>query len=151
ERERRTPLPPAWYWHGNEPDLHAPFIFSALGAPHESARWSRWVARTMYGDGPRGLAGNDDGGTLSAWLVLPSLGFFPIAGRDDYLLGSPLVTRAQLSIGGGTFTIDAPEASDRAPYIREARLGGEALTEPRLLHSAIAAGGRLELDMRATP
>ena len=151
ERERRTLLPPKWYWHGNEPDLHAAFIFSALGEPEESARWSRWVARTMYGDGPRGLAGNDDGGTLSAWLVFASLGFFPIAGRDDYLLGSPLLTRAELAIGGGTFTIEAPEASDRAPYIREARLDGEALSEPRFLHSSIVPGGRLELDMRAAP
>ena len=75
----------------------------------------------------------------------------PIAGRDDYLLGSPLVTRAQLAIGGGTFTIEAPEASDRAPYIREARLDGEALSEPRFLHSSIVPGGRLELDMRAAP
>lgn len=150
-RERRTALPPDGYWHGNEPDLHAAFIFSALGAPAESARWSRWVARTMYGDGPTGLAGNDDGGTLSAWLVFASLGFFPIAGRDDYLLGSPLVTRAELAIGGGVFTIEAPESSDRAPYVGEARLDGAALDAPRLPHSAIVAGGRLELDMRAAP
>lgn len=150
-RERRTVLPPEWYWHGNEPDLHAAFIFAALGEPAESARWSRWVARTMYGDGPTGLPGNDDGGTLSAWLVFASLGFFPIAGQSDYLLGSPIVTRAQLKIGGGTFTIEAPESSDRALYIGEARLDGVRLVAPRFAHSAIAPGRLLELDMRSAP
>lgn len=150
-RERRTLPPPAWYWHGNEPDLHAAFIFSALGAPAESARWSRWVARTMYGDGPTGLPGNDDGGTLSAWLVFASLGFFPIAGHSDYLLGSPLVTRAELAIDGGTFTIEAPESSDRSPYIGEARLDGVRLERPRFSHAALVAGRLLELEMRATP
>lgn len=149
-RERRTALPPLWYWHGNEPDLHAPFIFSELGVPSESARVSRWVARTMYGDGPTGLAGNDDGGTLSAWLVFATLGVFPIAGRDDYLLGSPLVTRAELSIGDGTFVIDAPESSDRAIYVGEARLDG-AVMRDRVPHSGFVAGGRLELDMRVDP
>src|SRR5690606_39053934 len=111
----------------------------------------RWIARTMYGDGPKGLAGNDDGGTLSAWLVFASLGFFPIAGRDDYLLGSPLVTRAELTIDESTFVIEAPESSDRAPYVAEARLDGASLEEPRFSHASIARGGRLELEMRATP
>lgn len=150
-RERRMALPPVWYWHGNEPDLHAPFIFAELGEPAETARVSRWVARTMYGDGPTGLAGNDDGGTLSAWLVFASLGIFPITGRDDYLLGSPLVTRAELSIDGGTFVIDAPESSDRAIYVREARSNGTVLTEPRVPHADLVAGGRLELDMHHEP
>lgn len=150
-RERRTLLPPAWYWHGNEPDLHAPFIFAALGEPAETARASRWVARTFYGDGPTGLPGNDDGGTLSAWLIFASIGLFPIAGHDDYVIGSPLVTRAELSIGGGTFVIDAPESSDRAIYVREARIDGEVLSAPRLPHSAIVPGGRLELDMHHEP
>lgn len=150
-RERRMALPPVWYWHGNEPDLHAPFIFAELGEPAEAARESRWVARTMYGDGPTGLAGNDDGGTLSAWLVFASLGVFPITGRDDYLIGSPLVTRAELSIGGGTFVIDAPESSDRAIYVREARSNGVALSEARVPHADFVAGGRLELDMHHEP
>ncbi|MCZ7680244.1 MAG: GH92 family glycosyl hydrolase [Sandaracinaceae bacterium] len=150
-RERRMALPPVWYWHGNEPDLHAPFIFAELGEPAETARVSRWVARTMYGDGPTGLAGNDDGGTLSAWLVFASLGIFPITGRDDYLIGSPLVTRAELSIDGGTFVIDAPESSERAIYVREARSNGTVLSEPRVRHADLVAGGRLELDMHHEP
>lgn len=151
QRERRNALPPQYYWHGNEPDIHAAFIFSALGEPAESARISRWIARTMYGDGPRGLPGNDDGGTMSAWLVFASLGLFPIAGEDDYLLGSPIVTHAELAIGDGVFVVDAPESSDRAPYVGEARVDGAVLSDPRVAHSAIRAGSRLELDMRAQP
>jgi putative alpha-1,2-mannosidase len=150
-RERRTALPPVYYWHGNEPDLHAPFLFAALGAPADTARTSRWVARTMYGDGPRGLPGNDDGGTMSAWLVFASLGLFPIAGADEYVLGSPLVTHAELTLGDGTFVIDAPEGSDRAPYVAAARLDGAALEGSRVRHGDLRPGGRLELDMREQP
>ncbi len=147
-RERRTPLPPVYYWHGNEPDLHASFIFTALGSPADSAETSRWIAHTMYGDGPTGLPGNDDGGTMSAWLVFASLGIFPIAGMDDYLLGSPLVTHAELAIGDGTFTIDAPDASERAPYIGAASLDGTALTDWRVPHAGIQAGSTLTLTMQ---
>ncbi|MCB9592452.1 MAG: glycoside hydrolase family 92 protein [Sandaracinaceae bacterium] len=144
---RITALPGFWYWHGNEPDLHAAFIFSALGDGARSARWSRWAAQTLYGDGPTGLPGNDDGGTLSAWLVFASMGIFTIAGEQDYLLGSPLLTRVEFTVGDGTFVIDAPDASDAAPRVREARLDGVALDAPSLPHSAIRAGSTLSLDM----
>ena len=144
---RITALPGFWYWHGNEPDIHASFIFSALGDVERSSRWSRWVARTLYRDGPTGLPGNDDGGTLSAWLVFASMGLFTIAGEDTYLLGSPLMTRVEFDVDGGTFVIEAPEASDQAPIVREASLDGAVLDEPRFPHAAVRAGSVLTLTM----
>jgi predicted alpha-1,2-mannosidase len=146
-RERRTAVAPEWYWHGNEPDLHAAFVFTALGDFESGARWSRWVARTMYGDGPRGLPGNDDGGTLSAWLVFASMGLYAFPGEDHYLIGSPLFTRSELAIGDGTFVIEAPDASDRAPVVEAARLGADALDDHRVPHDALAPGATLALDM----
>ncbi len=150
-RERRSGLPPLWYWHGNEPDIHAAFAFAIVGEGAQSARTSRWIARTLYGDGARGLPGNDDGGTLSAWLVFASLGLFPIAGADHYWIGSPIVTRAEITIGGGTFVVDAPDASEIAPYVADAHLDGTPITEGSVLHAALRAGGLLFLDMRAAP
>jgi len=144
---RITAIPGFWYWHGNEPDIHAAFIFSAMGDVERSSRWSRWVSRTLYGDGPTGLPGNDDGGTLSAWLVFASMGLFTITGEEDYLLGSPLLTRVEFDVGDGVFTIEAPDASDQAPIVREARLDGEVLEQPSFPHSRVVPGGVLSLDM----
>ncbi len=146
-RERRTALPPTWYWHGNEPDLHASFVFTALGAADEGGRWSRWVARSWYGDGPTGLPGNDDAGTLSAWLVLATIGIFPITGQGHYLIGSPLSTRSELTIGGGTFVIEAPDASDARPAPTEASLDGASLPDFRLPHAGVVGGATLTLSM----
>jgi len=146
-RERRTALPPVWYWHGNEPDLHAAYVFTALGAPDEGGRWSRWVARSWYGDGPTGLPGNDDAGTLSAWLVLATIGIFPITGEDHYLVGSPLSTRTEITLPDGTFVIEAPDASDAAPAPTEARLGDVVLSDFRLPHASIVDGATLHLSM----
>ncbi|MGE0788265.1 MAG: GH92 family glycosyl hydrolase [Sandaracinaceae bacterium] len=147
-RERRGALPPAWYWHGNEPDLHAPFLFNAMGSPERAATWSRWVAQTMYGDGPDGLPGNDDAGTMSAWLLFATMGIYPIAGQDHYLLGSPLATHVELDVEGGTFVIDAPDASDAMPIVANATVGGDALPALQLAHSRIVAGATLSLEMR---
>ncbi len=144
-------MPQQYYWHGNEPDLHAAFIFSALGEPAESARWSRWISRERYDDDPAGLAGNDDAGTLSAWYVLAAAGLFPIAGTDTYLVGSPRFTRMTLHLAAGDLTIDAPATSEEAIYIEAATLDATPITEPRLTHAQLAAGGLLQFDMSKQP
>src|SRR5665647_1548744 len=74
--ESAANFPRPYYWHGNEPDLNAPFIFAQLGRSDLTQRWSRWVMDTHYTDGPEGVAGNDDGGTLGSWYVLAALGLY---------------------------------------------------------------------------
>lgn len=151
EIETPTPAPRNYYWHGNEPDIHASYIFSALDQPSGTARWARWIYDTQYGDGPAGLPGNDDAGTLSAWLVFTALGVFPIAGTDVYLIGSPVFTRAVLHLEGGDLEITAPDASGDHIYVTGARLDGTELTRARVHHAELAGGGHLEFDMATAP
>lgn len=150
EMERRGVTPPRWYWHGNEPDIHAPFLFAALGEHHDTSRWAAWVRRVSYGDTPTGLPGNDDGGTMSAWYLFASLGFFPLAGDDDYVLSTPLWTRAVVHLPGGDLVIEAPEASEAAVHAREVRWNGELIDPVRIEHRTIAGGGTLRFEMSAT-
>ncbi|MDQ3035501.1 MAG: GH92 family glycosyl hydrolase [Myxococcota bacterium] len=151
ELERRTFAPPAWYWHGNEPDLHAPFVFAALGDHDGTARWASWARRTFYDDAPTGLPGNDDGGTMSAWYLFASLGLYPLAGDDDYVLGTPLWTRAVLHLEGGDLVIEAPDASAGAVYAREIAWDGTPIAPLRIEHATIAAGGTLRFEMTGAP
>jgi predicted alpha-1,2-mannosidase len=63
----------------NEPDMTWSYLFDEV--PHESWRTQKQVRAIMnqdYGNGPDGLPGNDDGGTLSAWYVWSALGFYPV-------------------------------------------------------------------------
>ncbi len=107
---------------------------------------------TRYGIGPDGLAGNDDCGTLSAWYVFSSTGFYPIAGQDYYLIGSPIFERAVFNLGGGkTFEVTAKDVSTDNLYIQSARLNGRKLESPRFSHSEISDGGTLELTMGPEP
>jgi len=145
-----TFLPGQYYWQGNEPDIHTPWMYAALGDGARTARWTHWVARNFFASGPTGLPGNDDGGTMSAWFVFASMGVFPIAGTTDYLLGSPMFTRVEVRVGGSVFVIDAPEESEAALYVQHAELNGAPLTEPRLDHARLVANGTLRLTMAAT-
>ncbi|MCB9614125.1 MAG: glycoside hydrolase family 92 protein [Sandaracinus sp.] len=147
-RDTSVLFPNRWYWHGNEPDIHAPFAFAAVGAPEGTWRWSRWVARTYYDATPNGLPGNDDAGTLSAWYVFAALGVYPITAMDRYVVAAPLVTHADVDLpGGGTLVIDAPESSDRAWRVDAVRWNDAPYPSTWIDHASLAEGGTLTFDM----
>ena len=143
---RRTILPDPYYWHGNEPDIHAPFIPSHFGDVAASSRYVEWVRATRYGDGPDGIPGNDDAGTLSAWYTFAALGVFPVAGTDEWLLAAPSVTEAELTLAGGaTLRVSSPSAGTGVANPR-LQWNGTALTHPRLTQAQVAAGGTLTME-----
>ncbi len=145
---RRTPLFDSYYWHGNEPDIHAPWMASAFDDFAASSRYVDWVRRTRYTDGPDGIPGNDDGGTMSAWYAFAALGMFPIAGTEDWLLAAPSVTSAEVTLAGGaTLRITAPAAGTGATRARALRWGTETLAHPRMTQAQVAQGGTMTFDL----
>ncbi len=145
---RRTPLPDPYYWHGNEPDIHAPFIPAYFGDGDTASRYVDWVRRTRYGDGPDGIPGNDDAGTLSAWYTFAALGVFPLAGTEVWLLAAPSVTAGEVDLpGGATLRVEAPSAGTGSLRIRSVTWNGTPLERPRMTHGQIAQGGTLRFDL----
>ena len=143
-----APLP--YYWHGNEPDIHAAYLFAAAGRPHLTQKWVRWIMDTFYDLGPKGLAGNDDAGTLSAWYVFSSLGFYPWAGSDRYYVGTPSFRHAALRLPGGSFVVKA-SGLDKGYYVQSVTLNGEPLDVPWFTHADIVNGGTLSFVLGAEP
>ncbi|MBS2024790.1 MAG: GH92 family glycosyl hydrolase [Deltaproteobacteria bacterium] len=144
-------LPRPYFWAGNEPDLHTPFLFAQLGRPDLTQQWSRWAADSFFSEKPDGVPGNDDGGAMGAFYVFTALGLYPLPGSDVWIVGTPRFPRAHLAIGTGTFTIDAPAASAQNVYIQSATLNGKPLTAPTFKHAEVKAGGTLHLEMGPKP
>lgn len=141
-----------YYWHGNEPDIHAAYLFARVGRPDLTQEWVRWIEDSLYSDRPDGLAGNDDGGTLGAWYVFSALGLYPIAGADFYVLGAPRFPRAEVTLpSGATLVVEAEGAAPDAIYVQEASFDGAALDRAELAHDVLAAGGTLRFVLGPTP
>jgi len=136
-----------YYWAGNEPDIHAPYLFARFGRPSLTARWTRWAMHETFTAGADGIPGNDDGGTMSAWWIFSALGLYPIAGTDQYVLGSPLFPHAEVQVAGGTLTIDATNASPDAVYVQSVTLDGTPLTSLLVSHAQLHAGAHLVFAM----
>jgi predicted alpha-1,2-mannosidase len=149
-REHDDVLPDDYYWHGNEPVMHYAFLGSLAGDPDITADAARWVMMNRYFAAPYGLDGNDDAGTLSAWYLLASTGFFPVAGTTTYAVSSPLFERTEIDRAGqAPLVIDAPATSDDARYVREVRVGGEVLAAPQVEHAALMEAGGATFMMSA--
>lgn len=132
-------MPQPWYWHGNEPDLLAPWLFALAGRPDLTRKWVAWVATTWYGTEPDGLAGNDDGGALSAWYVWASIGLYPLAGTDRFVLGDPFFDHIRIPMGDGSFTIARLGTGPVARVL----LDGAPWTHPDIRQRNLHAGGSL--------
>lgn len=132
--------PAAYYWHGNEPDIHAAFLFGQWGDLDATARWQRWVEDERYFAAPDGLAGNDDAGTLSAWYLFSTLGLYPLAGSDLLWLGAPRFDRAVVPMAGGSLTI---RREGTGSHLAEVWLDGVRLLRPWLHGGDLRAGSEL--------
>ncbi|MBS2032581.1 MAG: GH92 family glycosyl hydrolase [Deltaproteobacteria bacterium] len=144
-------MPRNHFWAGNEPDIHTPYLFALLGRPDLTQQWVAWVRSAFYNSTSSGLPGNDDGGTLSAWFVWSAMGFYPLAGSDSYIVGTPLFPKLVIQLPGGTFTVEANNVSATNIYVQSATLNGEPLLSPVFRHHDIQVGGVLHLEMGPTP
>jgi predicted alpha-1,2-mannosidase len=143
--------PGSYYWHGNEPDIFAPYLFNNAGRPDLTQKWVRWIIDHKYGIGYDGLDGNDDSGTLSAWYIFSALGFYPVAGTDIYQLGAPLFKNAYITIREKQLKIIADNYSPTHIYVQKIWLNDTLLDRTWLAHAEIAGGGLLRFEMGDQP
>ncbi len=141
------------YAHGNEPSHHMAYLYNYVGKPWKTQQMIHRICREMYGNRPDGLAGNEDCGQMSAWLVLSAAGFYPVTpGTDQYAIGTPLFPVMEITTGRGSiFRVVAKDISESHFYIAGATLNGQPLTRSFLRHDEIANGGVLELVMSDKP
>jgi predicted alpha-1,2-mannosidase len=141
------------YAQGNEPSFHIPYLYDFSGQPWKTQRRVREIMDLLYGDGPQGIPGDDDGGATSSWYVLSALGFYPeCPGSPVYEIGSPIFSKSTITLGNGKiFTTIADHVSAQNKYIQSARLNGRSLGRAWFQHGEISSGGALVLEMGDKP
>ncbi|MFD8999582.1 GH92 family glycosyl hydrolase [Streptomyces sp. NPDC059582] len=140
----------------NEPDLIAPYTYLSTGQPWKTTDVVH-AALTLFTDAPTGMTGNDDLGTMSAWMVLSSIGVFPVQpGYDTWGLSTPVFERVDLTLDRryyprGALTVTAPGTSDGSHYIRSARVDGAPYARTYLTTNALRDLRSLAFTVGAEP
>lgn len=87
----------------------------------------------LFGNGPQGLLGDEDTGSMSALLVTHALGLHPLPGTDRLEFGSPLFNKVTITVPAfgdnseQVLIIDAPENNRDNIYVESITLNGHAL------------------------
>ncbi|MFC4131864.1 GH92 family glycosyl hydrolase [Hamadaea flava] len=145
------------YNPNNEPDLLAPYTYLWTGQPYKTSTVVR-AAYTLFTNGPNGVTGNDDLGTMSAWYVFSSLGLYPLMnGANFYGVTTPQFPYAKVTVGGygtqqgGIITVNAPGVTDANRYISTATLNGTGFTKTWVSQSDIAKGATIDYTLAVSP
>ena len=84
----------------NEPDIAYPFLFNYV--KEEEWRSQKMVAELVkkhFKNTPDGIPGNDDTGTMSAWLVYSMMGIYPISpGEPKYAITKPMFDKITIQL-----------------------------------------------------
>ncbi|WP_258053114.1 GH92 family glycosyl hydrolase [Streptomyces sp. Ru73] len=140
----------------NEPDLIAPYTYLSTGTPWKTTDVVH-AALGLFTDGPDGVTGNDDLGTMSSWMVLSSIGVFPVfPGTDTWGLSTPVFDRVELTLDRayypkGRFTVTAAGTGDTDRYVRSASLDGAGLSRTWLTTDDIRRSTALSFTVGSRP
>jgi predicted alpha-1,2-mannosidase len=138
----------------NEPGFLIPVLYNYAGRPDKTADIVRLILEKAFTDNRAGIPGNDDSGAMSSWLIFSTLGIFPVAGQDVYLISTPSIPDASLFLGNGkklrilAKNLD-PNGLNR--YVQSAMLNGVDLPNSWFRHAQIKDGATLTLTMGPAP
>jgi predicted alpha-1,2-mannosidase len=138
----------------NEPGFLLPVLYNYAGRPDKTADIVHLILEKDFTDSRAGIPGNDDSGAMSSWLIFSTLGIFPVAGQDVYLISTPSIPDASLNLGNGKkLRILAKnfDANGLNRYVQSVTLNGVDLPTAWFRHGQIKDGATLVLTMGSTP
>jgi predicted alpha-1,2-mannosidase len=141
-----------YYNVNNEPSFLSPTLYNFVGKPYKTNQTVRAIIAKNYSTKHDGLPGNDDAGSMSAWYVFHSMGFYPVAGQDLYLITTPMFETVTLHLGDNKeLKIISKGLSAKNIYIKSAQLNGKKLDRDWFTHTEIKNGSVLEFKMTDKP
>lgn len=143
---------------GNEPDMGYPFLFNYVkGEEWQTQRTVRDCVNRYFHTGPGGLPGNDDTGTMSAWLMYSMMGFYPITPGDPmYTLSSPVFDKVTIHLddeyyANDRIVIETENNSADNIYIQKMEMGGKPLRKFFISHEELIRKGGVKFYLGDEP
>jgi predicted alpha-1,2-mannosidase len=134
---------------GNQASFFIPYLYNYTNTPWKTQKYTRLLLDTWFQDNIFGVPGDEDGGSMSAFVVFSAMGFFPVTpGLPVYSITSPLFSKVSIDLPNGkTFTLAANKSSRKNKYIQSASLNGTPLKSLSFTHAELMNGGTLVLEM----
>lgn len=134
----------------NEPDITYPFLFNYIKG--QEWRSQEKVAELINGhfhNSPGGIPGNDDAGTLSAWLVFSMMGIYPLSPGDmNYALITPSFDEVTITLNQGYYSgkeliLKTIKKHNQAKFISDIHFDNKKINSYFINHQKLVSGGEL--------
>ncbi|WP_430812038.1 MULTISPECIES: GH92 family glycosyl hydrolase [unclassified Carboxylicivirga] len=142
----------------NEPDMGYPYLFNyADGEEWRTQKQVHDCIRRYYKNAPDGLPGNDDTGTLSAWLIYSMMGIYPVCPGDmNYTLSSPVFDKVTIHLNKDVYqqdkiVIEADRKSPNDIYIKDIEVNNRPYNRYFITHQDLIKLGHIKYKLGATP
>ena len=143
------------YDMANEPDINYAFLYNQVkGEEWRSQQRVRGLINQYYKNTPDGLPGNDDTGTLSAWLIYSMLGIYPHCPGDmNYSISSPIFDKVTIQLNpdyypGKTLVIETENNLKDNIYIDQIQVNGKSHKSYFIDHQTLTKGTHLKFRLK---
>ncbi|MFH6936781.1 GH92 family glycosyl hydrolase [Flavobacterium sp. FlaQc-30] len=134
----------------NEPDIAYPYLFNYVkGEEWKSQEMVKKLVREYFRNEPKGLPGNDDTGTMSAWLVYSMMGIYPISPGDPiYTITTPMFDKVTIKLDSRYYNkenVVIERVKNTDGKIKEIQLNGKTLNSFFMNHDDFVNGTTLKV------
>ncbi|MDR0299866.1 MAG: glycoside hydrolase family 92 protein, partial [Streptococcaceae bacterium] len=137
----------------NQPSFHYPYLFSYIGKPWMATSLIKNLLTQAFNSGFNGYPGDEDNGTMAAWYIFSSLGFYPVtAASGEYVIGLPLWDKAIIHLSSGKDLIILAEPNQpQQVFVDMLSFNDQIVDDTFLTHENLMAGGILHFDLGIVP
>lgn len=137
----------------NQPSFHYPYLFSYAGKPEMAQPLIKNLLTECFSSAIDGYPGDEDNGSMAGWYIFNSLGFYPVSpGTGEYVIGMPLVKRAELSLSNGEKLIITASPSQRQQqFIHQTTRNNQLYQQLFFTHEDLMTGGQINYQLGIVP
>lgn len=137
----------------NQPSFHIPYLFTYAGHPESTQVLIRSLMRETFKPTFDGYPGDEDNGSMSAWYVFNSLGFYPVCpGSQEYVMGIPYFDSVVINLPHNkTIEITTENNTPHHNFINDVKVNGSSYTHLYFKHKDLIQGANIKFELGIVP
>ncbi|WP_158850758.1 GH92 family glycosyl hydrolase [Algibacter sp. L1A34] len=137
----------------NEPDIAYPYLFNYVrGEEWRTQKMVNELMEKYFQNKPAGLPGNDDTGTMSAWLIYSMMGIYPVSpGEPIYTISTPVFDKITITLDSNYYkgeTLVIEKEGIKNGVINNIQLDGKTHKSYFINHSDLIKGSKLKINLK---